>query len=199
MTNVVLVDKELLKRRSEHNDGDLTSLQEISLHQFDIERIENLDKYCRNLEILLLQNNQILKIENLNKLKRLRYLNLALNNITRIENLHGCEALEKLDLTVNFVPDVRQVKELQANRFLKELYLVGNPCTSLDGYRDYVVGCLPQLKVNYLSRSLISADLGFETGRRFRENSRSSSVFKLGGRLLSERVRVSRIHTRSRG
>jgi len=37
-------------------------LKEIALHQYDIEKIENLDVYCRNLEILLLQNNQISKI-----------------------------------------------------------------------------------------------------------------------------------------
>jgi Leucine-rich repeat (LRR) protein len=104
-----------------------------------------------------------MKIEGLNKLKRLRYINLALNNITRIEGLSGCESLEKLDLTVNFVPDVRQVIELNSNIFLKDLHLIGNPCTSLDGYRDYVVGCLPSLKVSnnifHYYRCLIRAKL----------------------------------------
>ena len=49
-------------KRSEHNDKELSTLKEIALHQYDIEKIENLDVYCRNLEILLLQNNQISKI-----------------------------------------------------------------------------------------------------------------------------------------
>lgn len=42
-------------------------------------------------------------MENLNKLKELEYLNLALNNILKIEGIEGCESLQKLDLTVNFV------------------------------------------------------------------------------------------------
>jgi hypothetical protein len=58
----VSVDKELLKKRAEHNEGELSTLKEIALHQFDLEKIENLDIYCRHLEILLLQNNQISKI-----------------------------------------------------------------------------------------------------------------------------------------
>jgi protein TilB len=56
------VDENLLRRRSEHNEGILSTLKEISLHQFDIEKIENLDVYCRKLEILYLQSNQISKI-----------------------------------------------------------------------------------------------------------------------------------------
>jgi protein TilB len=50
-----------------------------------------------------LQNNIISKIENLNKLKELDYLNLALNNIVKLEGLEGCESLRKLDLTINFI------------------------------------------------------------------------------------------------
>jgi protein TilB len=131
---VYTVTLELLRRRAEHNDGEVSSLREVTLHQFDIERIENLDIYCRGLEILYLQNNQISKIgayggwvrggnrasrlaprahphprlhtENLHKLKSLRYLQLALNNISVLENLEACECLGKLDLTVNFVEDL---------------------------------------------------------------------------------------------
>jgi len=42
-------------------------------------------------------------MENLNKLKDLEYLNLAVNNIKKIENIENCESLKKLDLTLNFV------------------------------------------------------------------------------------------------
>ena len=40
----------------------LPALQEVSLHQQDIERIEGLGQLCRQLEILYLQNNLISKI-----------------------------------------------------------------------------------------------------------------------------------------
>ena len=87
--------------------------------------------YCRHLKILLLQNNIIERIENLNKLRELEYLNLALNNIKVIEGIENCESLMKLDLTVNFV-DLQHLELsvlcLQKCR-LKELYLTGNPCS----------------------------------------------------------------------
>ena len=98
--------EDLIRRKAEHNEGMLSTLEEIALHQLDIDKIEVLNG-CRCLQIVYLQNNLISKIEGLHRLKQLDYLNLALNNITKIENLEGCEALRKLDLTVNFVDLVR--------------------------------------------------------------------------------------------
>ena len=59
----------------------------------------------------------------------------------------GCESLQKLDLTVNFVGQVSSVESLRSNLHLRELFLVGNPCTEFEGYRQYVVASIPQLKV----------------------------------------------------
>ncbi|EPY77816.1 protein TILB-like protein [Camelus ferus] len=84
--------------------------------------------------------------ENVSKLKKLEYLNLALNNIEKIENLEGCEGLTKLDLTVNFIGELSSVKTLQHNIHLRELFLMGNPCADFDGYRQFVVATLQQLK-----------------------------------------------------
>lgn len=104
---------ELIRKRSEHNEGEISTLEELSLHQENIEKIDLLNYWCRNLKILLLQYNLISKIENLNMLKKLEYLNLALNNIEVIENLEGLESLQKLDLTVNFIGDLRGVGKLR--------------------------------------------------------------------------------------
>lgn len=60
--------------------------------------------------------------------------------------LSGCEFLQKLDLTVNFVGDLLSVESLKVNNHLRELYLTGNPCTDYEGYREFVVASLPQLK-----------------------------------------------------
>ncbi len=76
-----------IRKRAEHNDGILADIEEISLHQLEIERIEVIGSLCRKLQILYFQNNIISKIENLHHLKDLRYLNLTLNNITIIEGL----------------------------------------------------------------------------------------------------------------
>uniref|UniRef100_A0A3Q1FRX6 Leucine-rich repeat-containing protein 6 n=1 Tax=Acanthochromis polyacanthus TaxID=80966 RepID=A0A3Q1FRX6_9TELE len=140
------VTEDLIRRRAEHNDCEIFSLEEVSLHQQDIERIEHIDRWCRDLKILYLQNNLIPRIENVSRLKNLEYLNLALNNIEVIENLEGCESLQKLDLTVNFVGCLSSVESLRHNVHLTELFLVGNPCTEFQGYRQYVVAALPQLK-----------------------------------------------------
>lgn len=61
----------------------------------------------------------------------------------------GCESLKKLDLTVNFVGRLSSVESLKHNVHLRELYLVGNPCTEFQGYRQYVLACLPQLQVQH--------------------------------------------------
>ena len=65
---------------------------------------------------------------------------------THITPKLGCEFLQKLDLTVNFVGDLLSVENLRHNGHLRELYLTGNPCTDYEGYREYVVATLPQLK-----------------------------------------------------
>lgn len=83
----------LLRKRAEHNEGCLTNLVEIALHQQEIEKLEVIGETCRQLEILYLSNNYIPKIENIHLLKRLKYLNLAVNNIKVIEGLDGCESL----------------------------------------------------------------------------------------------------------
>ncbi len=149
---MVILNESLLRKRSEHNDGLLYELEEVSLHQEEIEKIEEVGRLCRHLKILMLQNNIIGKIENVNKLKELEYLNLALNNITKIENLERCESLRKLDLTMNFI-DFDELDSSMSNlsglHNLEELYLVGNPfCTKWDPckYRLFVIGRLPQLK-----------------------------------------------------
>lgn len=45
------------------------------------------------------------------------------------------------------------VERLKHNLHLTELFLVGNPCTKFQGYREYVVVTLPQLKVSPGSQS----------------------------------------------
>ena len=98
------ITRALIRKRSEHNEGIISTLEEISLHQEELCAIsEVLGTTCRKLKILYLQNNCIDKMQHLHHMKDLEYLNLALNNIERVEGLEKCEFLSKLDLTVNFV------------------------------------------------------------------------------------------------
>ena len=142
------ITEELLRKRSEHNEGVLSTMEEVSLHQLEIERIENLEYYCRHLKILYLQNNIIEKLENLDKLKELEYLNLAVNSIQVIENLENCESLNKLDLTMNFI-DIESLKQscdcLSKVHSLRELYLTGNGCEDFKYCKLYIIARVPQL------------------------------------------------------
>ena len=145
-----MITRALLRKRSEHNEGIISTMEEISLHQEELENInEVLGATCRKLKIIYLQNNIIPRMENLHHLKELVYLNLALNNIKKIEGLQNCECLAKLDLTVNFI-DVDELEEsinnLTSRDRLRDLYLMGNPAQSnWDGFMSYVIAKLPQL------------------------------------------------------
>ena len=125
---MVRIDEQMLRKRAEHNEGVLTTLVEISLHQLEIEKIEHFEMLCRHIQILLLQNNQIDKMENLTKLRELNYLNLALNNIELIEGLHNCESLQKLDLTCNFIKADRLVQScsnLAKCEAIRRIHVIG--------------------------------------------------------------------------
>uniref|UniRef100_H3CK91 Leucine-rich repeat-containing protein 6 n=1 Tax=Tetraodon nigroviridis TaxID=99883 RepID=H3CK91_TETNG len=166
---MVYITEEMIRRRA-HNDMEICSLEEVSLHQQDIEKIEHIGRWCRNLKILYLQNNLIPRIENLGHLKKLQYLNLALNNIEVIENLEGCESLQKLDLTVNFVGCLSSARSLRSNLHLRELFLVGNPCAAFQGYREFLVVTLPQLK--WLDGAEISRSERISASQRVEELTR---------------------------
>lgn len=58
----VSVTEDLVRKKAEHNEKEITTLEELSLHQEDIEKIEHLQNWCRDLQILLLQSNLISKI-----------------------------------------------------------------------------------------------------------------------------------------
>nr|CAD7426356.1 unnamed protein product [Timema monikensis] len=60
--DLISVTEELLRKRAEHNEGEISSLEELTLHQEDIEKIEHIQKWCKELKILYLQNNLIAKI-----------------------------------------------------------------------------------------------------------------------------------------
>ncbi len=94
----------LLASRSEHHDGPLSELEELSLHQQKLVRIELVNLACPRLRTLLLQDNCISQIENLGRMRDLRYLNLAMNCVERVgRGLEPCESLTRLDLTLNFL------------------------------------------------------------------------------------------------
>ena len=100
---MVEVTRDLMRKRAEHNEMMLSTLEEVSLHQQDLKTMLHIQDHSRHLKILYLQNNLIEKMEGMTKLKELEYLNMAVNSVAKIEGLKRCESLNKLDLTLNFI------------------------------------------------------------------------------------------------
>lgn len=146
---MVRITVDLLRKNAEHNGGRLSDLKEIWLHQQSIEAIDLIHQACKRLQILRLENNQIRKIQNLYRLKELEYLNLAINSIFTIENLDRCESLKKLDLTLNIISTEELLPSLEHLSLcdnIEQLYLMGNPCCTWEGYRPFTIASLPTLK-----------------------------------------------------
>ncbi|KAG9390757.1 Leucine-rich repeat [Carpediemonas membranifera] len=138
------ITRDLLLKRTEHRFATedpqlLREVEEIALHQQHIKKIELLKEYMPHLTQLLLQNNDIRKIENLTGLPRIKYLNLALNKISRLSGLSRVEDLEKLDLMCNYLYQLHEISHLRSLPNLKHLTLMGNPVTDFPDYREYVV------------------------------------------------------------
>lgn len=57
-----LVTEELIRKKSEHNECVIYTLEELSLHQEDVDKIEHINNWCKDLQILYLQSNLISKI-----------------------------------------------------------------------------------------------------------------------------------------
>ena len=194
---MVQITEEELKKRAEHNYGRLFDLEEVSLHQLNIRKIENLDKFCKNLKIIYLQDNGIQKMENLKRLRTLEYLNISMNAIENIEGLERCENLNKLDMTLNFVGQISSVWNLRANEKLEELYLTGNPCATFTYYREFVITVLPQLKtldgINIEKSERIIARQMFE---KIRESvQKEEEQYKVKRAEVKLRVRFAIVHT----
>ena len=49
------ITRDLLRRKAEHHDGILPDLEELSLHQLELVKIEVVGDVCRHLKILYLQ------------------------------------------------------------------------------------------------------------------------------------------------
>ncbi|NXK71150.1 LRC46 protein, partial [Amazona guildingii] len=95
-----------------------------------------------DIHSLYLQQNQIEKIENLSSFPSLRFLCLAGNRICRVENLQPLQPLRVLDLSHN---RIQTLDPAELPRSLRLLDLTGNKCTHQQGYRELVVGALPNL------------------------------------------------------
>ncbi|GAF92785.1 unnamed protein product, partial [marine sediment metagenome] len=98
-----------------------------------------------NLESLVLNDNEITKIENLNNLEKLQSLSLANNKISKIKNLDDKTTIEQLNLSGNNIAKIKGLSRLDR---LSELDLANNKIEIIEGLED-----LKNLKIVYLEEN----------------------------------------------
>ncbi|GAW80028.1 protein phosphatases PP1 regulatory subunit sds22 [Plasmodium gonderi] len=116
--------------------GEITTFDEketIISHQYArIRKIENVDK-CKNLKILQLISNCIEKIENLENNLELENLELYENSIKKIENICMLTNLKILDLSFN---KIRIIENIDTLINLEELYLSSNKIAKIENLQN---------------------------------------------------------------
>jgi protein TilB len=138
---------DLIRKKAEHHSDLLSSLEELSLHQLNLSSLTPIPaSCCPNLRILYLHNYLL---SSPSVFKHIARLHLTLNNVTSLPPLTSAlSSLNKLDLTLNHISLCAlssSLSSLTANDRLRELYLTGNPCTSWQWCRRYVIARLPAL------------------------------------------------------
>lgn len=119
-----------------------SGLISVNLHCNEISAIENLDK-LKHLKHLDLSSNHISRMQGLDGLKSLMTLNLACNELQVVEGLENLRNLMKLDLSYNLINNISGLRKLHGPGFsLRTLYLQGNQLSSLDHVINSLNGCL---------------------------------------------------------
>jgi internalin A len=109
--------------------SELFFIVELNLDNNQITKIENLDKLTKISKINL-SNNQILKIENLEKLLVLTELNLSKNKISKIEGLGNLININELNLSNN---QITRIEELDRLIKVDNLSLSFNQISKIEG------------------------------------------------------------------
>lgn len=108
---------------------DYAAITELVIEFQNILKIDHI-WMCFSLQKLSLKCNKITRIENLDNLKELRELNLSFNLIKSIENLECLRKLEYLSLFQNSIKKIERLDELDA---LIRLNLGNNFVETTDG------------------------------------------------------------------
>ena len=113
--------------RKLHGLEKLVNLRKASFCNNELSRVEGLDR-CVSIEELSLEDNRIIKLENLSTLRRLTKLDVGKNKITHVEGLESLSLLSQLSLEDN---DICSLTPLAKVVSLMELYIGNNRLVQL--------------------------------------------------------------------
>eukprot|EP00922_Rhytidocystis_sp_ex-Travisia-forbesii_P061918 GHVS01091705.1.p1 GENE.GHVS01091705.1~~GHVS01091705.1.p1 ORF type:complete len:359 (-),score=43.72 GHVS01091705.1:217-1170(-) len=121
------------------------SVQSNRLQEWSSELFDN----CPNLQELYLSHNRIgTPPEEIQKLTRLRLIDLGSNRVESVGTLCAFSHLEDLWLNNNCVSSIQEITQLKSLKNLKTLYVEGNPLQAQlgPGYRQSIITLLPDLQ-----------------------------------------------------
>ncbi|CAD2096377.1 U2 small nuclear ribonucleoprotein A', putative [Plasmodium vinckei lentum] len=110
--------------------------------------IENLGVTKDYFECIDLSDNEIIKLNNIPYLEKLKTLILCNNKITRIDNdvFENLPNLNSLILTNNKIEKLSNLNALFKAKNLTRLSLLENSVSKVENYREYLIYNLPSLK-----------------------------------------------------
>ncbi|EAA20433.1 Leucine Rich Repeat, putative [Plasmodium yoelii yoelii] len=110
--------------------------------------IENLGVTKDYFECIDLSDNEIIKLNNIPYLEKLKTLILCNNKITRIDNdvFENLPNLNSLILTNNKIEKLTTLNALFKAKNLTRLSLLENAVSKVEHYREYLIYNLPSLK-----------------------------------------------------
>ena len=134
----------------------LINLHDISMQENNVIKIENLDN-CRHLEKLWLCSNKISQMENLHNCLNLSELNLADNLISEIVGIDRLVNLEILDVSTNMIENLKDIEEIGTLPVLRKISFNSPefeacPICEIAGYQAFILCTVtsPYLEVLYI-------------------------------------------------
>lgn len=94
---------------------------------------------------LNLWGNEIDDVKLLRQMPNVEVLSLSLNKISSLKEFANCPKLQELYLRRNNIMDISEVRYLAPLQNLKILWLLDNPCSEIENYREIVIKLLPNL------------------------------------------------------
>mmetsp|Transcript_14329 Transcript_14329/g.25665 ORF Transcript_14329/g.25665 Transcript_14329/m.25665 type:complete len:417 (+) Transcript_14329:73-1323(+) len=149
--------------------------REIDLRGRRIGSIENLGAVKDQVDVIDLSDNEIERVDNLPKLRRLKWLLLSNNQVSRIQTgLHQVvPQLRVLVLSNNRVSLLSEIDKLTGFKHLEVLNLHDNPVQHVEHYRLYVIHKIPSItlldhdRVRKKERDAAREMFASESGRQF--------------------------------
>jgi len=173
--------------------------RELLLRGYKIPVIENLGATLDQFDTIDFSDNDIRKLDGFPILKRLKSLLLNNNRIVRVaESLFEVlPNLQSLYLTNNLVQELGDLDNLAGLKNLEYLSLLGNPVTTRDHYRLYLINKCPQIRVldfrrvRMREREMAKKLFKSKLGKEIQKEVKKARTFVPGGGAMDSRPQMS--------